>query len=80
MQVIIYPNADGGISVITPAPQYADQIEAVAHKDVPDGTAFRIVQASDLPPYEDRARWLWTESGPLSLAEVPLISPTLTET
>ena len=69
MQVIIFPNGIGGVAVIIPAPEYADQIDAIAAKDVPAGKLWRIVDAIDLPSREDRARWRWTDSGPLTVAE-----------
>jgi hypothetical protein len=69
MQVIIFPQDNGGVSVIIPAPEFADQIEAVAAKDVPTGKPFRIIDDSELPSRDSRDRWLWTNSGPL------LVSP-----
>jgi hypothetical protein len=35
MQIIIFPQENGHVSVITPAPEFANQIEAIAQKDVP---------------------------------------------
>lgn len=69
MQVIIFPNEDGGVSVIYPAPEFADQINAVAAKDVPAGKPWRIISEDDLPSREHRNLWQWTESGPLSVSE-----------
>jgi hypothetical protein len=69
MQVIIFPNDNGGVAVIIPAPEFSDQIDAIAAKDVPAGKLWRIVDAIDLPSREDRARWRWTESGPLGVSE-----------
>lgn len=70
MQVIIYPNDfGGGVAVVYPAPEFADQIEAIAQKDVPQGKPWRIVSADDLPPAEVRNRWRWTDSGPLAVAD-----------
>jgi hypothetical protein len=71
MQVIIFPQDNNGVSVIIPAPEFADQIEAVAHKDVPEGKPFRIIEDSELPSRDSRDRWLWTESGPLDVAPEP---------
>lgn len=68
MQVIIFPNDNGGVAVVYPAPEFADQIEAVAAKDVPNGKPWRIIDAAELPTAEARNRWLWTESGPLGVA------------
>lgn len=67
MQVIIFPENDGGVSVIIPTPEYLDQIEAVAGKDVPKDKPWRIVDDSELPSREFRDQWQWTESGPLTI-------------
>lgn len=71
MQVIIFPNDNGGVAVIIPAPEFADQIEAIASKDVPAGKPWRIINDSELPSRDSRDRWLWTESGELGLAPKP---------
>ena len=71
MKVILHPNENGGVSVIVPALTFADQIEAIAQKDVPDGKPWRIVDDASLPSRESRDRWLWTEAGPLSVAPLP---------
>lgn len=69
MQVIIFPQDNGGVSVIYPAPEYADQIAAIAAKDVPAGKQWRIIDAVDLPSRDSRDNWRWTDSGPLAIAE-----------
>lgn len=69
MQVIIFQQGHGGVSVIYPAPEYADQVEEVARADVPEGAAWRIVSLAELPPRESRDRWRWTDSGPLKVSE-----------
>jgi hypothetical protein len=74
MQVIIFPQDDNKVSVVIPAPEFADQIEAVAAKDVPADKPWRIVDDSELPSRDSRDRWLWTESGPLDVA--PEATPT----
>ena len=68
MQVILFPQDNGGVSVIIPAPEFVDQIEAVAQKDVPAGKPWRIVDDNTLPSRESRDRWLWTDEGPLDVA------------
>ena len=74
MQVNIFPTDNGGVSVIYPAPDFVDQIEAVAAKDVPQGMPYRITQSAMLPAFEARARWRWTEAGPLAVApDVPTV-------
>jgi hypothetical protein len=74
MQVIIFPQGDNKVSVVIPAPEFADQIEAVAHKDVPEGKPWRIVDDSELPSRDSRDRWRWTESGPLDVAPEPEVA------
>lgn len=48
-QRIIYPNDDGGVSIIVPAPECGLTIEEIAAKDVPAGKPFKIVDVSDIP-------------------------------
>jgi len=50
-QRIIYPNDDGGVSILIPTPEYleAHTIEELAAKDVPAGKPFQIVDVSDIP-------------------------------
>jgi hypothetical protein len=50
-QRIIYPNDDGGVSIIIPTPEYmADHtIEELAAKDVPQGKPYKIVDVSVIP-------------------------------
>ena len=50
-QRIIFPNDEGGVSVIIPA-DCSLTIEEIAAKDVPAGKPFEIVDAADIP--EDR--------------------------
>lgn len=48
-QRIIYPNDEGGVAVIVPAPECGLTIEEIAAKDVPAGKPFKIVDASEIP-------------------------------
>jgi hypothetical protein len=57
-QRIIYPNDDGGVSVIVPAPECGLTIEEIAAKDVPAGKPYKIVEAADIPTDRTfRAAW-----------------------
>jgi len=51
MQVIIFKNDNGGVSVIYPTDEALSiyGIEAIAQKDVPAGKPFKIVDIEDLP-------------------------------
>ena len=56
---IIYPNDNGGICILTPAPECGLSIEQIAAKDVPAGKPYKIVDAADIPA--DRTfRDAWT--------------------
>ena len=49
MQRILYPTADGGVAVVVPTEECGLSIEAIAAKDVPAGTPFKIVEADTIP-------------------------------
>jgi hypothetical protein len=51
MKLIIYPNDNGGICILTPAPECLAMrpIEEIAAKDVPAGVPYKIINASDMP-------------------------------
>lgn len=46
---IIYPNDDGGVAIIVPAPDCGLSIEEIAAKDVPQGKPYKIVDVADIP-------------------------------
>ena len=46
---IIYPNDNGGVAIIIPAPDGGLTIEEIAAKDVPVGKPYKIVDVSDIP-------------------------------
>jgi hypothetical protein len=50
-QRIIYPNDDGGVSILIPTPEYLAEhtIEELAAKDVPEGKPYKIVDVADIP-------------------------------
>ena len=48
-QLIIYPNDNGGVCILTPALECGLTIEEIAAKDVPEGKPFKIVDVSDIP-------------------------------
>lgn len=59
MQVIIFKNDAGGVSVIYPTQEALDAygIEAIAKKDVPSGKPYKIIDAKELPTREQRNQW-----------------------
>lgn len=59
MQAIIYPNDQGNIAVIIPAPDCGIPLFEIGRKDVPAGVPFRIIPVSAIPT--DRTyRDAWT--------------------
>jgi len=65
-QRIIYPNDEGGVSIIIPAPEWLAQegntIEKLAQKDVPSGKPFKIINTSDMPTDRTfRNAWEYSE-------------------
>ena len=63
-QLIIYANDNGGVVILTPAPEALAKhsIQAIAIKDVPAGKPFKIVDASAIPADRTfRAAWTMAE-------------------
>jgi hypothetical protein len=59
MRLVIYPNNQGGIAIILPAPECGIPLTEIARKDVPTGMPFRIIDAANIPT--DRTyRDAWT--------------------
>ena len=61
---IIYRNSDGGVSIVTPTPEYmlTHTIEDIVAKDVPANTSYKIVDASEIPSDRTfRNAWEYTE-------------------
>lgn len=52
-QRIIYPNDDGGVAIVVPAPEWLSQegntMERLAEQVVPKGRPFKIVNMSEIP-------------------------------
>ena len=46
---IIFPNDEGGVSIIVPAPECGLTIEEIVAKDVPAGKPYKIVDVADIP-------------------------------
>ena len=49
MKLAIFPNTEGTISVLVPAPNCGLTLEQICQKDVPTGTKFKIIDSSELP-------------------------------
>jgi hypothetical protein len=56
---IIFPNDEGGVSIVVPTPDCELSLEQIAGKDVPAGKPYQIVDVSEIP--DDRTyRNAWT--------------------
>ena len=63
-QRIIYPNDDGGVSILIPTEEYLAEhtIEDLAAKDVPEGKPYKIVDVTDIPSDRTfRDAWEYSE-------------------
>ncbi len=59
---IIYPNDEGGVAIVIPAPDCGLTIEQIAAKDVPAGKPYKIVDVSEVPSDRTfRAAWEYAE-------------------
>ena len=59
---IIFPNDEGGVSVIIPATECGLSIEEIAAKDVPAGKPYKIVDVADIPSDRTfRGAWVYEE-------------------
>lgn len=55
-KLIIYPNADGGISILMPTGVFS--VEETARRDLPSLTPYKIIFESDIPGDSDfRDAW-----------------------
>ncbi len=60
---IIYPNDQGGVTVVVPSDNCGLTVEEIALKDVPAGKAYQIVDVADVPSDRSfRNAWTYTES------------------
>jgi len=59
---IIYPNDDGGVSIVIPASECGLTIEEIAARSVPEGKPFKIVDVADIPSDRTfRNAWEYSE-------------------
>lgn len=59
MKLAIFPNTEGTISVLVPAPNSGLTLEQVCAKDIPTGVPFRYLdtEVTPLPDREFRNAW-----------------------
>ena len=60
---IIFPNDEGGVSIMIPSDNCGLSVEEIARKDVPTGKPYQIVDVADIPSDRSfRNAWTYTES------------------
>ena len=67
MSKILYPNSEGGVSVVHPTGELS--IEDVAQKDVPAGTPYLIVEDDVIPTDRSFRCLLYTSPSPRDVEE-----------
>lgn len=61
-KVIIYPNDNGTVAILVPAPDCGLTIQEIADKDVPAGKPYQIINRSELPTDGTfRDAWMYQE-------------------
>ncbi len=74
-QRIIYPNDNGGVSILIPAPECGLTIEEIAAKDVPAGKPYKIVDVADIPSDRTfRNAWEFVADEPVQTEPTPEVS------
>jgi hypothetical protein len=76
-QRIVYQNNEGGIVILTPAPEYLQShtIEEIAAKDVPAGKPYKIVDVADIPTDRTfRNAWEFVADEPVQTEPTPEVS------
>ena len=63
MAKIIYKNGKVVVAIMSPSPSWAASLVELGKKDVPKGYKFKIIEDSDVPPYDEhRNAWEVDES------------------
>ena len=59
---VIYPNDEGGVSVLTPVPDCGLTLEEIIAKDIPAGKPYQVIDKSEVPTDRTfRNAWEYSE-------------------
>ncbi len=59
---VIYPNDEGGVSVLTPVPDCGLTLEEIIAKDIPAGKPYQVIDKSEVPTDRTfRDAWEYSE-------------------
>ena len=59
---VIYPNDNGGVSILTPVPNCGLTLEEIIAKDIPAGKPYQVIDKSEVPTDRTfRDAWEYSE-------------------
>ena len=59
---VIYPNDNGGVSILTPVPDCGLTLEEIIAKDIPAGKPYQVIDKSEVPTDRTfRNAWEYSE-------------------
>ncbi len=59
---VIYPNDNGGVSILTPVPDCGLTLEEIIAKDIPAGKPYQVIDKSEVPTDRTfRDAWEYSE-------------------
>ena len=59
---VIYPNDEGGVSILTPVPDCGLTLEEIIAKDIPAGKSYQVIDKSEVPTDRTfRNAWEYSE-------------------
>jgi len=59
---VIYPNDEGGVSILTPVPDCGLTLEDIIAKDIPAGKPYQVIDKSEVPTDRTfRDAWEYSE-------------------
>jgi len=59
---VIYPNDEGGVSILTPVPDCGLTLEEIIAKDIPAGKPYQVIDKSEVPTDRTfRNAWEYSE-------------------
>lgn len=59
---VIYPNDEGGVSILTPVPDCGLTLEEIIAKDIPAGKPHQVIDKSEVPTDRTfRNAWEYSE-------------------
>ena len=71
MRKIIFPDGIGGIRIVSPAPEYQDNLEELAAQIMPSGVPFRVLNDAAFPQDRNyRSAWVFDFADPAAVITI----------